>query len=72
MSADNKNFDQLSGVIIGTCRAGGGEVVIEADREHLPRVLKKLAEQKTQVCGAGKVIYESRLDHYLWDFSHLD
>ena len=72
MSADNRNFDQLYGVIIGACRTGHGEIVIEADRKHLPKVLKKLAEQQTQVCGAGKVVYESRLNHYLWDFSHLD
>jgi len=73
MAAENVDLNRLSGVIIGTCRiTGHEELVIEADRKSLPEVLKVLDKERTQVCGASEIVYESRLKHCLWDFSHLD
>lgn len=74
MTADlNRNsLDGLHGVIVGVNKlTGEAGAVIETDRRHLSETLEKLKKQKTQVVGAGTVIYESMLDSYLWDFSHL-
>ncbi len=55
--------------IIGTCKACGGERVIEVDPKHLDKALKVLASKRTQHCGTGNPNDTwTLLEGYDWDF----
>jgi hypothetical protein len=60
---------EIHNVIIGRCRACGGERVINADPSTIGAVVKKLLVLRTQKCGT----YDTwtLAEGYSWDLSHL-
>ena len=69
--SDLKN--DIKGVIIGKCRACGGETVIEADKQRIAQVIQKLAVLRTQKCGSKNPNDTwTLLEGYTWDLSHME
>lgn len=66
---DTHSKREIHGVIIGTCRACGGERIINATPLTVGRVINELYEIRTQKCGT----YDTwtLAEGYTWDISHL-
>jgi len=65
--------NEIGGVIIGICRACGGERVIDVGNNKLINILPLLNNLHTQICNSKNPHDTwSLLEGYMWDFSHLE
>jgi len=60
---------EIHNVIIGRCKACGGERIIGATPKTVGKVINKLSEIRTQKCGT----YDTwtLAEGYTWDLGHL-